>query len=154
MPISRRFFRQFSKVALKHSKLNRGPEARPGPSKIKEDYERGRSRRSDNGHLNSKGDSAGYSACARRHIGSCPDWVVVGAIMASKRHKRQNGCKGKVRHATALNASIAARSLRKRTGYASVYKCSFCGGYHLSSNQGPGAVFYRKRKIKENRFKK
>lgn len=54
--------------------------------------------------------------------------------MASKRAVRRRSCEGKVRHASHTDAIIAL-SVMKRAGKcqsdARVYRCKFCGGYHI-----------------------
>lgn len=53
--------------------------------------------------------------------------------MASKRKKRRRSCTGKQRHTTAEEAYRELfRIQRKRYGgLMNVYKCKFCGGYHI-----------------------
>ena len=57
--------------------------------------------------------------------------------MASKRHQRRKACEGKVRFESRL-----AAERKRRFVYAdhddkalNVYKCSFCGGWHLGHSR-------------------
>lgn len=47
--------------------------------------------------------------------------------MASKRALRRRSCEGKVRHASAGAAHIAAL----KTPGTHAYRCNFCGSYHV-----------------------
>lgn len=53
--------------------------------------------------------------------------------MASKRHLRRRSCEGKVRHASAAAAQLAAGKLRKTHdgGAWAAYRCQFCGAWHV-----------------------
>jgi hypothetical protein len=54
--------------------------------------------------------------------------------MASKRALRRKSCTGKVRHTSAQAAQAARRALflpQGYTGLINVYRCHFCGGYHI-----------------------
>lgn len=54
--------------------------------------------------------------------------------MASKRRIRRKSCDGKIRYDTADAASKGRSSLNRAKGYQgfmNVYRCSFCGGYHI-----------------------
>lgn len=53
--------------------------------------------------------------------------------MASKRHLREKACTGKIRYTTPEQAYSARRSTNRKhyTGPMNVYKCKFCGGYHI-----------------------
>lgn len=51
--------------------------------------------------------------------------------MASKRRLRRRACEGKVRHSDKDNAFDHLRALQKRGYVGHVYKCDFCGGYHV-----------------------
>ena len=56
--------------------------------------------------------------------------------MASHRALRRRSCQGKVRYATAGKASAARGIIQHRsyTGPMNIYKCRFCGGYHIGHN--------------------
>jgi len=50
-------------------------------------------------------------------------------------HQRDNG-KEKVRYNTKESATKAADSMKKKQNkYFSVYRCIYCGGYHLGKNR-------------------
>ena len=53
--------------------------------------------------------------------------------MASKRHQRRRSCESKVGHDTKEAALRAAAGLRKSFfgGSWSVYRCEWCGRYHV-----------------------
>jgi hypothetical protein len=55
--------------------------------------------------------------------------------MASKRNIRRHACEGKRRFATAESAYANCRVCNRRPvnkgDPMNVYRCSFCGGYHL-----------------------
>ena len=53
--------------------------------------------------------------------------------MASKRRLRRRGCEGKVGHATAGAAELAARKMRaaRDGGTWAAYRCPFCGRFHV-----------------------
>jgi len=54
--------------------------------------------------------------------------------VASKRRIRKRSCASKVRHETAAEAGGHIRDLRKRDKdgpHRQIYKCRFCGGYHV-----------------------
>lgn len=54
--------------------------------------------------------------------------------MASKRRIRRKQCDGKRRHATPEAAAGHRRFIHATAGYSgllNVYRCSFCGGYHV-----------------------
>jgi hypothetical protein len=52
--------------------------------------------------------------------------------MASKRATRRRSCQSKVRHADYYGAMIAYKRFgaQDRIGLR-IYKCGFCGGYHI-----------------------
>lgn len=63
--------------------------------------------------------------------------------MASKRHQRRKQCEGKRRHATADNALVEIRMIHKRHGHCGqigVYRCSFCGSYHVGHMPGRNGI--------------
>lgn len=52
--------------------------------------------------------------------------------MSSKRNVRRRTCDRKVRYETQEEASAArTRLFRSGSGGMNVYKCKFCGGYHI-----------------------
>lgn len=60
--------------------------------------------------------------------------------MSSKRAIRRKSCKGKVRHVDATAAQAAIGGLNRAKGYQGrldVYRCSFCGGYHVGHGKQP-----------------
>jgi hypothetical protein len=55
--------------------------------------------------------------------------------MASKRHIRHKSCTNKKKRSLD-GARIAASKAKKRTGdNIRVYKCSFCGAYHIGHSK-------------------
>jgi hypothetical protein len=53
--------------------------------------------------------------------------------MASKRHVRRKSCVGKVGHLTARAGFVAIAKLNQRgpQGLMAVYRCRYCGMYHI-----------------------
>ncbi len=51
--------------------------------------------------------------------------------MASKRRIRGKSCTGKIRHKTREGAEAHARDLRSKGERVWVYRCHFCGGWHV-----------------------
>jgi len=49
-------------------------------------------------------------------------------IVSSKRRIRKRSCEGKIRHTDVNPAHAHARKLGRRYH---VYRCQFCGGYHV-----------------------
>jgi hypothetical protein len=61
--------------------------------------------------------------------------------VSSKRRLRRNACTGKVRHADAEAANAHLRHIRLAspgTPFLNVYRCSFCGGFHVGHAKGTG----------------
>ena len=53
-------------------------------------------------------------------------------MVSSKRRIRRKQCDGKIRHKTKEDAHSARYSLQKKTGeWLRIYKCKFCGGWHV-----------------------
>lgn len=58
--------------------------------------------------------------------------------MSSKRRIRRRSCKSKVRHATVEAGQHAIRQLNRARGYQGrldVYRCQFCGGFHVGHSK-------------------
>jgi hypothetical protein len=56
--------------------------------------------------------------------------------MASKRRIRKNSCKGKIQYKTEKEAQISRNFIFHKnpeihTSYLNVYKCKFCGFFHI-----------------------
>lgn len=54
--------------------------------------------------------------------------------MASKRATRRRSCDGKVRHVSYSDAVCASRALMRVDKWQpdmQIYRCKFCGGYHI-----------------------
>lgn len=52
--------------------------------------------------------------------------------MSSKRHVRRKQCDGKIRHASAQDAGYHRHLLNvKDPAPMSVYRCKFCGAFHV-----------------------
>jgi hypothetical protein len=66
--------------------------------------------------------------------------------MSSKRALRRKACDGKVRHADAGGAHTALKKLaRAKPDHApgsamGVYRCGFCGGWHIGHRKGSGGL--------------
>ena len=58
--------------------------------------------------------------------------------MASKRRQRRKTCTGKCRYATLAEAQAARWRSSHYRGQAglNVYRCRYCGGYHLGHRAG------------------
>lgn len=58
--------------------------------------------------------------------------------MASKRRLRRNACGGKARHRDAEGGKVAIGILNRTRGYQGqmdVYKCQWCGWYHIGHSK-------------------
>lgn len=58
--------------------------------------------------------------------------------MASKRRLRRKSCTGKVRHPSADAGHDHIHQLNRTRGYQGrmdVYRCRFCGGYHVGHSK-------------------
>lgn len=63
--------------------------------------------------------------------------------MASKRRQRRKQCTGKNRHPTADGAQIELYLIRKRYGHQGqmgIYRCPFCGKYHVGHIPGRNGI--------------
>ena len=60
--------------------------------------------------------------------------------MSSKRRLRRKQCETKIKHESRSNAFSALRSLLKRDNkwFMTVYKCKFCGKWHIGHSKGQG----------------
>ena len=64
--------------------------------------------------------------------------------MASKRRIRRKACGKKIRYETAKDAGAGRHALNRSKGYQgqmNVYRCPFCGGYHIGHAGGTRAYF-------------
>lgn len=66
----------------------------------------------------------------------------LAALVSSKRAIRRRSCTGKQRH-TSLEAVFAARraimrASKAEAGSLNVYRCAFCGGFHVGHRKGSG----------------
>lgn len=61
--------------------------------------------------------------------------------MASKRRIRRQACAGKRRYASSVEGNTAIWSANRNgyRGYMQVYKCKFCGSYHIGHAAVPDA---------------
>lgn len=53
--------------------------------------------------------------------------------MSSKRRVRRRACEGKQRYASSVEGNTAIWSVSRKgyKGHMQVYKCKFCGSYHI-----------------------
>lgn len=61
--------------------------------------------------------------------------------MSSKRRLRRKSCEGKNRHKTVDGAMVEIRYIRKiapGTPRLDVYRCGFCGAYHVGHAKATG----------------
>ncbi len=57
--------------------------------------------------------------------------------MSSKRAQRRRACDGKVGHTTASGAFTALRIAKSKGQFGmSIYRCVFCGRYHIGHTPG------------------
>lgn len=48
---------------------------------------------------------------------------------------KDNACSGKVRHANRVSAIITMKRMRNKG--LSVYRCPYCGGWHVGTSRSP-----------------
>lgn len=71
--------------------------------------------------------------------------------MSSKRRIRRKQCEHKIRHKTAQDAGLAYKSLKvkiKDNAKINIYKCSFCGFYHIGHPSKSGTKKRKKPPLK------